>query len=145
MDINAGALSSTDPPFFYSSTGQPKNGTHHRNALRCWICSSLAFLVLAPVISIMLGLHLHARDFRYVPDGDIVPFNGRTLRMEAVLIGADPFAGSMTMDWTIAGEEKSLCNEQNLGACTDVNIFFDKYVRLQFLSSCVHRRCAATS
>ena len=72
MDINAGALSSTDPPFFYSSTGQPKNGTHHRNVLRCLICSSLPFLALAPVISTMLGLHLYARDFRYVPDGDIV-------------------------------------------------------------------------
>ena len=131
-------LSSTDPPFFYSSTGQRKNGTHHGNALRCWICSSLAFLVLAPVISIMLGLHLHARDFRYVPDGDIVPFNDRTLRIEAVLIGADPFAGLMTMDWTIAGEEKSLCSELNLGACTDVNIFFDKYARLPFSSLCVH-------
>ena len=86
----------------------------------------------------MLGLHLHARDFRYVPDGDIVPFNDRTLRIEAVLIGADPFSGSMTMDWTIAGEEKSLCNEQNLGACTVVNIFFDKYARLPFSSLCVH-------
>ena len=41
----------------------------------------------------------------------------------------------MTMDWTIAGEEKSLCNEQNLGACTDVNIFFDKYARLPFSSA----------
>ena len=29
-------------------------------------------LDLAPVISTMLGLHLYARDFRYVPDGDIV-------------------------------------------------------------------------
>ena len=93
----------------------------------------------------MLGLHLHARDFQYVPDGDIVRFNGRTLRMEAVLIRADPFEGSMTMDWTTVGEEKSLCNEQNLGACTDVNIFFDKYVCLRYSSSCVHRRCAATS
>ena len=93
----------------------------------------------------MLRLHLHARDFRYVPNGDIVPFNGRTLRMEAVLIRANPFEGSMTMDWTTVGEEKSLCNEQNLGACTDVNIFFDKYVCLRFSSSCVHRRCAATS
>jgi len=76
----------------------------------------------------MLGLHLHSRDFRYVPDSDIDPFIGRTLRIEAVLIGANPFDGSMTMDWTILGEEKSLCNAQNLGACTDINIFFDKYI-----------------
>ena len=83
--------------------------------------------------------------FKYCTWLNKVPFNGRMLWIEAVLISADPFAGSRTMDWTIAGEEKSLCNEQNLGACTVVNIFFDKYVRLPFLSSCVHWRCAATS
>ena len=77
----------------------------------------------------LLGLHLDSRDFRYVPDNDIVPFNGRTLRIEAVFISANPFDGSMTMDWTILGEEKSLCDLQNLSACTDVNIFFDEYVR----------------
>jgi len=106
---------------------QPKHASHHRNVLRCWIVSAVAFLVLAPLVSIILGLHLHSRDFQYIPDDDIVPFNGRTLQVEAVLISVNPSDGSMTMDWTIMGEGNSLCNGGNLGACTDVNIFFDKY------------------
>ena len=122
---------------------QPKNG-HHRNVLRCWIGSAVAFLVVAPLISVIIGLHLHTRDFQYAPDKNIVPFNGRTLQLEVVLISADPSEGSMTMDWTITGEAKSLCNSGNLDACTDVNIFFDKYVNLRFPSSCIYRPFAAT-
>lgn len=121
----------------------PKHGSH-RNVLRCWIGSAVAFLILAPLISIILGLHLHARDFQYIPDDDIVSFNGRTLQIEAVLISANPSDGSMTMDWTIIGEGKSLCNGGNLDACTDVNIFFDKYASFPFPSSCIHRLFAAT-
>jgi hypothetical protein len=102
---------------------------HHRNLVRMWIVSCVAFLILAPLVSVMIGLHLHARNFQYIPNQIVAPpFNGRTVLMDVVLVNADPLAGVMTMDWTVIGEEKSPCNANNLTACTDINIFFDKCV-----------------
>ena len=99
----------------------------HRKILRTWIASCVVFLVIAPLVSILLGLHLHARDFQYIPDENISPpFNGRTVLMEVVLVNADPLVGVMTMDWTVVGEEKSDCSATNLGQCSDINIYFDK-------------------
>ena len=34
----------------------------------------------------------------------------------------------MKVDWRILGEKNSQCSADNLGACTEVNIFFDTYV-----------------
>jgi len=86
----------------------------------------------------MIGLHLHARDFSY-PEQVSSPFNGRTMQMEVVLIAADPMAGMITMDWTIIGEEQSECvvGTNNLSACGDVDIYFDKCVE-SILASRMH-------
>ncbi len=40
----------------------------------------------------------------------------------------------MTLDWTIAEEKNSPCSKDNLTACTDVNIFFDKFVSLLLIA-----------
>ncbi|KDR83260.1 hypothetical protein GALMADRAFT_276159, partial [Galerina marginata CBS 339.88] len=118
-------LSETNPRTGLDST-DARTGTRHRKILRGWIACCIVFLVVAPLVSILLGLHLHARDFQYIPDENLSPpFDGRTVLMEVVLINADPLAGMMTMDWTIVGEEKSACSATNLGSCSDINIFFD--------------------
>jgi len=107
---------------------------HHRHRLRWWIGCCISFLIIAPVVSIMIGLSLHTRDFQYIPDANSVAlFSGRTLQMELVLISADPLNGFMTMDWTILGESQSQCSANNLRACTDVNVFFDKYENIDSL------------
>ena len=44
----------------------------------------------------------------------------------------------MTLDWTILGELKSPCSKDNLSACSDVNIYFDKYkfqLRIQLIET----------
>ncbi|KAF8883613.1 hypothetical protein CPB84DRAFT_1789856 [Gymnopilus junonius] len=97
---------------------------HHRILLRWWIGCCFAFMAAIPILAVMLGLHLHARDFRYTQD-TTPGFNGRTLLMEVVLRSADPQASVMTMDWTVIGEENSQCSPEDLSACTDINIFFD--------------------
>ena len=94
-----------------------------------WIGCCIALVVIAPLASVMVGLHLHARDFQYIPDTNLAPlFNGRTVLMELVLLSADPLAKVMTMDWTIVGEENSACSPNNLEACTDIDIYFDRCV-----------------
>ncbi|KAF8157809.1 hypothetical protein B0H34DRAFT_674338 [Crassisporium funariophilum] len=95
----------------------------HRNRLRWWICFSLGFLIIAPIVSVLLGLNVHARDFQYLDTN--TTFNGRTVDFEVVLVSADPLANTMVMDWTIIGESQSHCSAANLSACTDINIFFD--------------------
>lgn len=74
----------------------------------------------------MLGLHLHTRDFQYIPDKSLPTFEGRTVLMEVVLIRANPVVGTITMDWTVIGEVQSACSPANLDTCSDINIFFDK-------------------
>lgn len=99
---------------------------HPRNILRWWIASCLAFLALAPLVSIMLGLHLHARDFQYSADATAPEFVGRTVLMELILVSADPLNGVVTVDWNFTGEDHSDCIVNNLQACSDINLFFDK-------------------
>ena len=41
-----------------------------------WLLASLSFVVLAPVVSVLLGLHLHARDFQYLDEST---YDGRTV------------------------------------------------------------------
>jgi len=101
----------------------------HPYRLRLWIGCCFGFMVIAPFVSVMIGLHLHARGFEYIPDTNLAPlFNGRTVLMELVLLSADPLARVMTMDWTIVGEENSACSPNNLGACSDIDIYFDRCV-----------------
>lgn len=98
----------------------------HRNRLRSWIVSILSFMILYPLISTMTGLHSHARDLSYKPTPEMIPFVGRQVLMELVLVAADPIAQTMTLDWTFLGEETSPCSATNLTGCTDLNVFFDK-------------------
>ncbi|KAF9054820.1 hypothetical protein BJ165DRAFT_1440935 [Panaeolus papilionaceus] len=110
---------------------------YHKH-LRWWIISCVVFLISAPILSIMLGLNLHTRDFEYKNPANS-NFNGRTLLMQARLIGADPAMGTLTLDWNILGEKgveecykepgvedpAVVAARRNLSACTDVQIFFD--------------------
>ncbi|PPQ76171.1 hypothetical protein CVT24_006597 [Panaeolus cyanescens] len=110
----------------------------YRKHLRWWIISCVVFLISAPILSIMLGLNLHTRDFEYKKKPS-VSFEGRTLLMQARLISADPALGTLTLDWNILGEKGvGVCyresgvedpvvvaKRRNLTACTDVQIFFD--------------------
>lgn len=101
---------------------------HHRRKVRLWLLFTFAFVVLSPLASVMIGLHLHARDF-FIPadvNNSFVPFNGRTLLVEAVLVSADPMSTTMVMDWIIMEEYNSPCGLQSIESCTDINIFFDK-------------------
>lgn len=90
-----------------------------------WLVTCVAFVILAPVISIVMGVTMHARDMAYPGNDGLPQFNGRILDFEMVLISADPKAGSMRLDWKILGEENSPCRPDNLAACTDVEIMFD--------------------
>lgn len=106
----------------------PEEERHRRNNLRLWIVSCLAFITICPIISVMIGLDLHARNLFYQPSPGVVPFAGRQVLMEVVLITADPMAQTMTLDWTFIGEETSPCSAANLTGCMEINIFFDRYV-----------------
>lgn len=64
-----------------------------------------------------------------LPGPGLFPRSVEQIEFEAVLISADPKAGSMRVDWRILGEKNSQCRADNLGACTEVNVFFDTYVR----------------
>ena len=113
----------------YASHPTQDQAPMHRYKVRLWIACCIGFVVFAPLVSAMIGLHLHARDFQYIPDTNLAPlFNGRTVLMELVLLSADPLPRVMTMDWTIIGEENSACSPNNLEACTDIDIYFDKCV-----------------
>ncbi|TEB34001.1 hypothetical protein FA13DRAFT_1730316 [Coprinellus micaceus] len=82
--------------------------------LRLWLATCVAFTILAPLVSIIMGVTLHARDMRYPGDEGLDVFPGRTIDFEVVLISADPKAGQMRMDWKILGEENSPCRADNL-------------------------------
>ncbi|KAF5317933.1 hypothetical protein D9619_012171 [Psilocybe cf. subviscida] len=96
-----------------------------RRTVRLWIIFCLASLCCVPLVSVMLGLHLHARDFSYTPAPWVSAFPGRTILFEVVLVDADPKTRLMIMDWQILGEKSSDCSSSNLKACTDIDIFFD--------------------
>jgi hypothetical protein len=48
--------------------------------LKWWIGICVAFTVLAPVIAIVMGATLHAREMKYPGPGNLTLFNGRTVR-----------------------------------------------------------------
>ena len=50
---------------------------NHRAVVRWWIFCCVCFLIFTPLVSVFLGLHLHARDFQYI---DKSSFTGRTVR-----------------------------------------------------------------
>ena len=50
-----------------------------------------------------------------------------------VLISADPKAGSMRMDWRVLREVNTPCRADNVGACGEIDIFFDTYAAKTFL------------
>ncbi|KAF9471882.1 hypothetical protein BDN70DRAFT_938614 [Pholiota conissans] len=97
----------------------------HRNHLRWWIGSCVAFVAVCPVISVLIGLNLHARDLFFVPSPEPTPYVGRQVLMDIALINMDPMEQTMTLDWTFVGEETSPCSATNLTGCTNINIFFD--------------------
>lgn len=102
--------------------------SHHRTKVRLWLLCTFAFIILAPLASVMIGLHSHARDF-FIPgeaDDSLVPFNGRTVLVQAVLVSADPMSTTMIMDWIILGEQNSPCSVRSIQSCTDINIYFDE-------------------
>lgn len=47
--------------------------------LRWWIACFVSAIVLSPVCSVLLGLHLHARDFQDNEEGAKDGFTGRTV------------------------------------------------------------------
>ncbi|TFK29099.1 hypothetical protein FA15DRAFT_700379 [Coprinopsis marcescibilis] len=56
------------------------------NRLRWWIGMCVAFVVLAPVISVAMGMTLHARDMQYPGPPQSAEFQGRTVRAAMVWI-----------------------------------------------------------
>jgi hypothetical protein len=59
-------------------TAPPKRLSPRR--LKWWLAICAAFTILAPVISIIMGWTLHAREMRYPGPGNITLFPGRTVR-----------------------------------------------------------------
>jgi hypothetical protein len=47
--------------------------------LRLWLATCVAFTILAPLVSIIMGVTLHARDMRYPGDEGLDVFPGRTV------------------------------------------------------------------
>ena len=41
-----------------------------------WLLASLSFVILTPVVSVLLGLYLHVRDFQYLDEST---YDGRTV------------------------------------------------------------------
>lgn len=113
-----------------ASAAPTQTETPSRRRLLLCISFSVIFAIILPVISVLTGLNLHARDLFYKPTSEMVPFVGRQVLMEVVLVAADPTAQTMTLDWTFLGEETSPCSAANLTGCTDINVFFDEYVSL---------------
>ncbi|KAF6748201.1 hypothetical protein DFP72DRAFT_1074469 [Ephemerocybe angulata] len=66
-----------------------------RARLVWWLATCAVFVILAPVIAILMGVTLHAREMSYSGAGGIEQFAGRTIDFEVVLISADPKAGMM--------------------------------------------------
>ncbi|PPQ72097.1 hypothetical protein CVT26_006875, partial [Gymnopilus dilepis] len=48
----------------HSPPASPADTQHHRHLVQWWLACCLAFTVTIPIVAVMLGLHLHARDFR---------------------------------------------------------------------------------
>ncbi|EAU87517.2 hypothetical protein CC1G_11189 [Coprinopsis cinerea okayama7 len=122
-----------DHPHFTTEIDEPVAPNDERRQMsilriRLWIGFCFAFIVLAPVISIVMGYHLHSNDMVY-PAEPKAEFPGRTARisLEVVLVSADPKLGSITLDWSFLRELRSPCSIDNVDACTDVNLFFDAY------------------
>ncbi|KAG2006035.1 hypothetical protein CC2G_002389 [Coprinopsis cinerea AmutBmut pab1-1] len=118
-----------DHPHFTTEIDEPVAPNDERRQMsilriRLWIGFCFAFIVLAPVISIVMGYHLHSNDMVY-PAEPKAEFPGRTISLEVVLVSADPKLGSITLDWSFLRELRSPCSIDNVDACTDVNLFFD--------------------
>lgn len=102
-----------------------------RRVLIIWTISCFAFLVIAPLISVVVGARMHTRDFLYSPSQDITTLPGRRLEMWITLVSADPEESVATFDWEITGDFNGPCSDQDAKiftneTCTDVNIFIDK-------------------
>ena len=65
--------SSTQDPEIPQSEGG--NEVPRSRGIR-WLLASLSFVILSPVVSVLLGLHLHARDFQYLDEST---YDGRTV------------------------------------------------------------------
>ncbi|PBK88248.1 hypothetical protein ARMGADRAFT_1034211 [Armillaria gallica] len=90
-----------------------------KKVLRCFFFS-LAFVIVIPIVSIVLGVTQHPAEFSYeLPQiNDTVP---RTVYLHADLISADLKQGTMVLDWSIIFDT---CDPES-ASCTNVNIFFD--------------------
>ncbi|KAH9479213.1 hypothetical protein JR316_0007800 [Psilocybe cubensis] len=100
----------------------PCANTKQRRLIKYWILSSIAFCIIAPLISILLGFFLHTKGLSYIPPSG--GFAGRNLSISAFLVSADPTSSIITFDW---GVDSDTCvrDSKAVGECTDVSIFFD--------------------
>ncbi|KAJ7575899.1 hypothetical protein C8J56DRAFT_405531 [Mycena floridula] len=98
-----------------------------RRRLRLWMFFCLTALIFSPIVSILIGLNFHARDFYDNDKESRVVYSGRTIVLEVVLISADPKLGTLTLDWTMMGEANSLCSRTTPTPtnCSNINLFFD--------------------
>ncbi|KAH9479220.1 hypothetical protein JR316_0007807 [Psilocybe cubensis] len=95
---------------------------HQRRLIKYWILSSIAFCIIMPLLSILLGFFLHTKGLSYTsPAGS---FGGRNLSISAYLISADPTSSVITFDWGV-DTDTCILESKTVGECTDVNIFFD--------------------
>ncbi|PBK68498.1 hypothetical protein ARMSODRAFT_1019626 [Armillaria solidipes] len=93
-----------------------------KKVLRCFFFS-LAFVIIIPALSIVLGVTQHPAEFAYEIRGDIDDNGPRTRKvyLHADLISADLKQGTMVLDWSIIFDT---C-DPNSASCPSVNIFFD--------------------
>ena len=77
LDTKHAGLRHTDTSLSGLVTGTPAR--NHRTIIQWWIVSCVSFLVCTPLVSVLLGLHLHARDFQYLDNN--FTFTGRTVRL----------------------------------------------------------------
>ena len=71
-------ISAIDVPTQHHAGNKARN---HRVIVRWWIFACLSFLILSPVVSVLLGLNLHARDFQYLDNKST--FDGRTVTLSS--------------------------------------------------------------
>jgi len=93
------------------------DSTRTRRVRYCFfIC--LACLIVFPVLSIVLGLKVHPKEFEFSPDVSRHSVN-RTISLLADLVTADTKQRTLTLDWFPINDT---CVDPT---CSEANIFFD--------------------
>lgn len=66
------------PPTTQIPEHEESEASGNSSAAMRWLIASLSFVILSPVVSVILGLNLHGRDFQYL---DKSTYGGRTVTL----------------------------------------------------------------